>query len=136
MNRLKFIQTVVCFFCLIGFLSTTKPTAKPIIKKPKKTDVSRGVDPQSLQLNATPEPDLKQSGMVDLFNGKDLSGWNVKGGKMPFKVSNGEIVGTCDPAVKLNSFLVTDASYSDFIFTAEYKWDEFSNSGVMFRADS
>ncbi len=55
---------------------------------------------------------------------------------MPFKVVDGEIVGTCDPDIRLNSFLCTNKNYTDFIFTAEYKWDVLSNSGVMFRADS
>lgn len=93
-----------------------------------------GVDPESIQINTSPEPKLKQTGMLDLFNGKDLTGWTVKGGNMPFTVKNGELIGTCDPNVRLNSFLVTNDSFSDFIFTAEYKWDELSNSGVMFRA--
>lgn len=136
MKTFKLIQSIISFFCLVTILSTTALAAKPFLQEPKKPLGPGGVDPQSLQLNISPEPDLNQSGMVDLFNGKDLNGWNVKGGKMPFTVSNGEIVGTCDPEVRLNSFLVTDASYGDFIFTAEYKWDVFSNSGVMFRADS
>jgi len=92
------------------------------------------VDPQSLELNATPEPDLTQVGMVDLFNGKNLTSWSVKGGLMPFTVEEGEIVGTCDPKVRLNSFLATDQNYSDFLFTVEYQWDVNSNSSVMFRA--
>lgn len=120
MRTFKSILTAVSLLCFVAVLSTA----------------ARTIEPKTLKLNTTPEPDLSQSGMMDLFNGKDLSGWTVKGGAMPFKVVDGVIVGTCDPEVRLNSFLVTEASYTDFIFTAEYKWDVNSNSGVMFRADT
>lgn len=103
-------------------------------KKQKAPQKPKDVDATSLKLNTTPEPDLKQDGMVELFNGKDLTGWTVKGGLMPFVVKDGVIVGTCDPKVKLNSFLSTEKSYSDFLLTLEFKWDVPSNSGVMFRA--
>lgn len=102
--------------------------------KPKLPAADRGVDPATLELNTRAEPDLKQAGFVDLFNGKDLSGWVVKGGPMPFVARDGEIIATCDPKMRLNSFLSTEKSYSDFIFTTEFKWEELSNSGVMFRA--
>ena len=69
------------------------------------------VNPATLQMNRTEEPDVNQTGMIDLFNGKDLTGWVIKGGTMHFKVENGEIVGTCDPDVRLNSFLCTKENY-------------------------
>lgn len=117
-------------FCSVGIL------AQPSTKKVSQVKFPGGVNPESLQVNITPEPDLNQADMLNLFNGKDLSGWIVKGGTMPFSVVDGVIVGTCDPEERLNSFLCTEKNYTDFIFTAEYKWDVLSNSGVMFRADT
>lgn len=95
---------------------------------------TRGIDPDTLALNTVSEPKLDQPGMVNLFNGHDLSGWTIKGGPMPFVAQDGIIVGKCDPAVRLNSFLATDKTYTDFIFTAEYRWEVTSNSGIMLRA--
>ncbi len=132
MKPFKSIRTGFSLLCLLAVLSSSAQAIEPNTQNPK----NKSAESKKLDLNTNPEPDLNQAGMINLFNGKDLTGWTVKGGNMPFKVVDGVIVGTCDPEVRLNSFLVTEASYTDFIFTAEYKWDELSNSGVMFRADS
>lgn len=129
-HTMKFTKHALLSCVLLVGLSSAS------IAKPKKAAAPRGIDPASLKLNTQAEPDLKQDGFVELFNGKDLSGWVVKGGIMPFVVRDGEIIGTCDPEMRLNSFLSTEKSYSDFIFTTAFKWDELSNSGVMFRADT
>ncbi|EDY81684.1 conserved domain protein [Verrucomicrobiia bacterium DG1235] len=99
-------------------------------------DWPKGIDPSTLLLNTEPEPDLSQPGFVNLFNGRDLTGWTVKGAQMPYHVDNGEIVGTCIPDLSPNAFLCTDQTYDNFIFTTEFKWDVYGNSGIMFRADT
>ncbi len=99
----------------------------------KKPNWPKGIAPASLLANTDTEPDLKQEGFVDLFNGKDLSGWSVKGGKMQFAVKDGAIVGTCVQK-QPNGFLCTDKTYSNFVFTAEFKWEVLGNSGIMFRS--
>ncbi|MEM6522642.1 MAG: DUF1080 domain-containing protein [Bacteroidota bacterium] len=71
----------------------------------------------------------------ELFNGKDLEGWEIRNGIAPFTVENGEIVGTYVENTP-NTFLCTKASYSDFILTFEAYLGEGTNSGVMFRAQS
>jgi hypothetical protein len=71
---------------------------------------------------------------VALFNGKNLSGWEVKNGSAPFTVENGEIVGTNVPETP-NTFLCTKEKFGDFILTFDAKFGE-GNSGVMFRAQS
>jgi hypothetical protein len=71
---------------------------------------------------------------VPLFNGKDLSGWEVKNGEAPFTIEDGVIVGTCVSGTP-NTFLCTEKEYSDFILTFEAKFEK-GNSGVMFRAQS
>lgn len=77
----------------------------------------------------------KNTDAVNLFNGKDLKGWKILGGKASYKVSNGELVGTT-VADEPNSFLVTEELFGDFILTLEFKIDSGTNSGVQFRSES
>ncbi len=70
---------------------------------------------------------------VDLFDGKTLDGWNVKGGNAKYSVEDGVIVGTSVPNTE-NTFLCTDKSFKDFVLEYETIVDPRLNSGVMFRA--
>lgn len=70
-----------------------------------------------------------------LFNGNDLKGWKVINGEAPFKVENGEIVGT-SIAKTPNTFLATQKTYSNFVLEYEMKMDEGLNSGVQIRSNS
>ncbi|MFC7336045.1 DUF1080 domain-containing protein [Haloferula chungangensis] len=88
--------------------------------------------PAEMLLNEDPEPALKD-GFVALFNGRDLTGWSVKGGESVFEARDGMIVGTV-VADTPSTYLCTDRNYADFIFTCELKWVVNLNSGVMFRA--
>jgi hypothetical protein len=69
----------------------------------------------------------------NLFNGKNLDGWNQKNGAAKFEVINGEIIGTT-VANTTNSFLCTNDDYGDFIFEVDLKVEETMNSGVQFRS--
>ncbi len=76
-----------------------------------------------------------QEKWIDLFNGKNLSGWKQLNGKARYEVSNGEIVGTTvygEP----NSFLVTEQLYGDFILELDFRLDADMNSGIQFRSES
>jgi hypothetical protein len=76
-----------------------------------------------------------QEKWVNLFNGKDLSGWKQLNGKAKYEVLNGEIVGTTvfgEP----NSFLATEQTYGDFILELEFRLDADMNSGIQFRSES
>ncbi|PXA04422.1 DUF1080 domain-containing protein [Coraliomargarita sinensis] len=98
--------------------------------------LTASADPADKQpLNTSPEPALSGKDFVELFNGKNLNGWVQEGGDHRFEVKDGAIVGTCVPG-EANGFLCTKATYSDFVFTTEFKWEEKGNSGVMFRADT
>ncbi|MFC1563653.1 DUF1080 domain-containing protein [candidate division KSB1 bacterium] len=72
---------------------------------------------------------------MELFNGKDLAGWNQKGGNAKYTVDNGEIVGATVLNTQ-NSFLCTDEEYSDFILELEFIVDPVLNSGVQIRSHS
>jgi hypothetical protein len=70
-----------------------------------------------------------------LFNGKDLKGWKQLNGKAKYEVKDGEIIGTTVHG-EPNSFLVTEATYGDFILELEFKLDHDMNSGIQFRSES
>lgn len=73
------------------------------------------------------------SAPVDLFNGKDFTGWTQRGGKATYTIEGNEIVGTSVTNTP-NTFLCTDRTYGDFILEYEFKVDPRLNSGVQIRS--
>src|SRR5262245_23886936 len=71
---------------------------------------------------------------VDLFNGKDLSGWVQRGGKAKYAVEGNEIAGTSVMDTP-NSFLCTEKTYGDFVLEYDFKADPKLNSGVQIRSE-
>ena len=65
---------------------------------------------------------------------RSLAGWSVRGGKASFTVAGQEIVGH-SVLGSPNSFLITDATFGDFILEYDAKVDPRLNSGVMVRAE-
>src|SRR6059036_1612997 len=78
--------------------------------------------------------DKADAGWVNLFNGKDLEGWEQHGGKAQYRAEGGEIVGTTVPNTP-NSFLCTKKHYGDFILELDFKVDDKLNSGVQVRSE-
>lgn len=74
-----------------------------------------------------------EEGWINLFNGKDLSGWSELEGKTKFEVKDGQIIGTTIPN-NPNSVLCTNKNYSDFILELDIKVDSPLNSGVQIRS--
>lgn len=72
---------------------------------------------------------------VELFNGKDLTGWEQRGGKAEYSVKDGVIVGSTVPNTP-NSFLCTKKNYGDFELELEFKVHPELNSGVQIRSNS
>ncbi|MEM0926519.1 MAG: DUF1080 domain-containing protein [Planctomycetota bacterium] len=89
--------------------------------------------PESMTLNTDPEPDLTQ-GFVNLFNGKDLTGWIPKGGTCEFEADGDLVVGTCVPKSESTYLSTTRDDFDDFVFTCDIKWIVEGNTGIMFRA--
>lgn len=71
---------------------------------------------------------------MDLFNGKDLSGWVQRGGKATYAIEGNEIVGTSVLNTP-NTFLCTEKTYGDFILEYDFKVDPKLNSGVQIRSE-
>lgn len=68
-----------------------------------------------------------------LFNGKDLSGWKLLGGKATYIVKDGELIGTTVSNTP-NSFLSTEKEYGDFILEVELLVHPSMNSGIQIRS--
>jgi hypothetical protein len=77
----------------------------------------------------------ENSEWTDLFNGKNLKGWNVINGTAEYEVVDGTIVGTSKTGTP-NTFLVTKKNYSDFILEYDMKMERDLNSGVQIRSNS
>ena len=76
-----------------------------------------------------------QEDWINLFNGKDLSGWKQLNGEAKYTVVDGVIVGTTVLNTP-NSFLCTEKNYSDFIFEVDLLVEPNMNSGIQFRSES
>ncbi|MEX0939649.1 MAG: DUF1080 domain-containing protein [Pirellulales bacterium] len=74
-------------------------------------------------------------GWVELFNGKDLTGWKQINGTAKYVVVDGVIVGTTAEGSP-NSFLCTEKNYGNFELEFEVKVDSDLNSGVQIRSES
>ncbi|MCM8531194.1 MAG: DUF1080 domain-containing protein, partial [Lentisphaeraceae bacterium] len=90
---------------------------------------------EETKINKDAEPALNE-GFVNLYNGKDLTGWVPKGGTCKFEAKGDVILGTCVKGSPSTYLSTEKADYSDFIFTCEIKWIVDGNTGVMFRAQS
>ncbi len=75
-----------------------------------------------------------QENWVNLFNGKNLDGWERHSGEAKFYVEDGCIVGEAIET-KANTFLCPSGTYSDFELELEYLIDAGLNSGVQFRSE-
>jgi hypothetical protein len=76
-----------------------------------------------------------QSDWKKLFNGKNLSGWEIKNGTAEYTIEDDAIVGTSRTGTP-NTFLCTKKKYSDFIFEVEVLVSPGLNSGIQFRSNS
>lgn len=69
---------------------------------------------------------------IDLFNGKDLSGWKIHGTEKWY-VKDGELICESGPDKKYG-YLATDQKFKDFELTLEFNQESNGNSGVFFHA--
>lgn len=69
-------------------------------------------------------------GFTPLFNGRDLTGWEMHWGK-DWKAEQGALV--CDGSER--SWLSTTGSYSDYVLRLEFKGTGKVNSGVFLRSE-
>lgn len=72
---------------------------------------------------------------TNLFNGKNLEGWEIKQGSAEYKVDGNEIVGYSKLGTE-STYLCTKKSYGDFILEVDVKMEVGLNSGIQFRSNS
>lgn len=65
---------------------------------------------------------------IEIFNGKDLTGWTTSGGESQWTVEDGILV---NKAVGAN--LISEQKFEDFKLTAEFRYPEGGNSGIYLR---
>ncbi len=65
-----------------------------------------------------------------LYNGKDLTGWHVKDGKLEAWKANGEMISCVAPG---GGWLASDKEYGDFELKVEYRIGPGGNSGLGLR---
>src|SRR5580692_10999650 len=75
-------------------------------------------------------PGDKNAQFVKLYDGKDLSGWDVQNGKLSAWKANGELLSCVGPG---GGWLRTAKLYSDFVLRLEYRIPKDGNSGVGLR---
>ena len=83
-------------------------------------------------LGATATASAAEDTLPSIFNGKDLSGWKAASSNNLWQASGGILVGQSD-LKKSGAMLYTEASYSNFVFETEVRWQGDCDSGVMFR---
>jgi hypothetical protein len=131
MMKIPLLTLAFLLATLHGFGNQISEDQQRFIKKYKSH--SKLVPPEKALRNVSPEPSLEE-GFVDLYNGRNLSGWTPLGGHCTFEARGNTIVGTTVPGSP-STYLSTERDdFEDFIFTAELKWVEDGNSGIMFRA--
>ena len=64
-----------------------------------------------------------------LFNGESLAGWHAATNMKNWTVDKG----TISAVPGKGDYLVTDASYGNFIISADFKEDTYTNSGIFLR---
>ena len=86
-------------------------------------------------------PASKSTTIINLFNGKDLTGWHVdvpamdtnSSLKSPFLVRENQLISMGVP----QGHLITDAVYHDYIIDAEYRFvDSPGNCGILVHAST
>ena len=77
-----------------------------------------------------PKSEAKEEGFVRLYNGKDLSGWEVQGGKIEAWKADGELLSCVSEG---GGWLRTTKMYSDFVLRIEWRIPKGGNSGIGLR---
>jgi hypothetical protein len=72
---------------------------------------------------------------TNLFNGKNLDGWETRQGSATYKVEGNQIIGISKFGTE-STYLCSKKVYGDFILEVDVKIDMGLNSGIQFRSNS
>ena len=101
--------------CALAAAALLTATGAPVLSSPAATT------PRAPWRDITPKP--------------GLAGYHSTGGNAVYDVIGGELIGRATPG-KTNSWLVSDATYGDYIMEFDAKTDPLLNSGMMVRGQS
>jgi hypothetical protein len=73
-----------------------------------------------------------ESGFTSPFNGKNLEGWTMQE-KAAWTVEDGVLVGRPEAGATKDSWLFTEAEWSDFVLELDFKVTEHCNTGIALR---
>jgi hypothetical protein len=84
----------------------------------------------------TPNPSPQGDGWIELFNGRDLTGWREIGTLEGWSVKSGELVaeGKAQSA-RQAGWLMSEREFTDFELQLQFALGERADSGVAFRCD-
>ena len=77
-------------------------------------------------------PAVAAEGSIALFNGRDLTGWEVKDGKREAWVADGELLSCVSGG---GGWLRTSRMYDDFVIKLEYRIPKFETMTEFRRTD-
>ena len=89
--------------------------------------------PQTAQTPRTPRPTLPGEQWEQIFNGKDLAGWQKIGDEQWTVETGGVLHGVA--VTKAYGYLRTEKNYKDFQLAMHFKCDGDGNSGVFFHSE-
>lgn len=69
-----------------------------------------------------------------LYNGKDLTGWDIYGTEKWYVNDKGLLISESGPDEQYG-YLATEKTYKDFELTVQFKQEANGNSGIFFRSD-
>jgi hypothetical protein len=126
---------VVVLLLLVGRVIFQTPRADTDQPANKDKSAGAGQGNPGQELPAGIGKSKKTPGFVSLFNGDDLTGWEVESGaRNRWWVGGGDLVAAGADKPEDMGWLLTQKDYSDFILRFEFMLSRAGNSGVTFRA--
>jgi hypothetical protein len=117
MKKLLILIPVLMIVSLM-YANTVSKSQKTWFEKYEKSE--NVPKPEDMLINTDPEPNISE-GFVSLYNGKDLTGWVIKQGKMKFEAKGESIVGMGVKKTPSGYLCTVKDDYTNFIFTCEIK---------------
>jgi 6-phosphogluconolactonase len=130
--RIRSLALVACCLYATSFAAAAdkpaadKPAAaKPAAAAPAAAKPAAGPLPTDAAQETAPKlpPKEGKRETLELFNGKDLTGWVGHKDKY-WSVENGEIVGRNKEPIAVSTYLLTERKFSDFRLTFRFKLAE------------
>jgi len=121
MHRLTSLGAIL--LCIaFGFVALSSPAVEPVAKQPKPAGKKPAKLPTDEAQTTAPKlpPREGKRERLELFNGKDLSGWIGHKDKY-WNVQDGVIVGKNTTEIPVSTYLLTERKFSDFRLTFDFK---------------